>query len=34
VRPLSATPEEFDAFIRDDIARWAEVIRRAGIKLD
>ena len=34
VRPLSSTPEEFDAFIREDIARWAEVIRRAGIKLD
>ncbi|HET7731166.1 MAG TPA: tripartite tricarboxylate transporter substrate-binding protein [Usitatibacter sp.] len=34
VRPLGATPEEFDAFIREDIARWAEVIRRAGIKLD
>ena len=34
VRTLASTPEEFDRFIRDDIARWAEVIRKAGIKLD
>lgn len=34
VRALSSTPEEFDAFIREDIARWAEVIRGAGIELD
>lgn len=34
VRTLSSSPEEFDAFIRADIARWAEVIERAGIKLD
>ena len=34
VRTLASTPEEFDQFIRDDIARWAEVIRKAGIKLD
>ena len=34
VRTLTSTPEEFDAFIREDIARWADVIRRAGIKLD
>lgn len=34
VRTLSSSPEEFDKFIRDDVARWAEVIRRAGIKLE
>ena len=34
VRTLTSTPEEFDAFVRADIARWAEVIAKAGIKLD
>ncbi len=34
VQTITSTPEEFDAFIRADIARWADVIRRAGIKLD
>ena len=26
------TPEEFDAFIRAEVAKWAEVIARAGLK--
>jgi tripartite-type tricarboxylate transporter receptor subunit TctC len=34
VRPLASSPEEFDAFIRDDIERWAAVIRRGGIALE
>jgi tripartite-type tricarboxylate transporter receptor subunit TctC len=34
VRTVTSTPEEFDAFIRADIARWSQVIRQAGIKLD
>lgn len=34
LRPLSSTPEEFDAFIRADIARWEEVIRQARIELE
>ncbi len=28
----SSTPEQFDALIRADIPKWAEVARRAGIK--
>jgi tripartite-type tricarboxylate transporter receptor subunit TctC len=31
---LPSTPEEFAAFIRAEYARWGEVIRRAGIKLE
>lgn len=27
-------PAEFSAFLKQDLARWAEVIRRAGISLD
>jgi tripartite-type tricarboxylate transporter receptor subunit TctC len=28
----SSTPDQFDALIRADIPKWAEVARRAGIK--
>jgi tripartite-type tricarboxylate transporter receptor subunit TctC len=34
VRTLTSTPEEFDAFVRADVARWSQVIGKAGIKLD
>ena len=34
VQTITSRPEEFDAFIRDDILRWADVIRRAGIKIE
>ena len=32
--PLVMTPEVFDKYARDDIAKWARVIKTAGIKLD
>ena len=32
--PLVATPEEFQALIRDGHARWAVIIRESGLKLD
>ena len=31
VQTLTSTPEEFDAFIRTDIHRWADVLERAHI---
>ena len=31
--PVGNTPQEFAQQIRDDIARWANVIKMAGIKL-
>jgi tripartite-type tricarboxylate transporter receptor subunit TctC len=31
---LSMTPQQFDQYLRDDIAKWAKVIAQAGIKLD
>ena len=34
VQTITSTPEKFDAFIREDIVRWADVIKRAGIKLE
>jgi len=34
VETLVSTPEAFDAFIRTDMSRWADVIKRAHISLD
>jgi tripartite-type tricarboxylate transporter receptor subunit TctC len=28
------SPEEFDAFVRAELAKYAQVIKQAGIKLD
>jgi tripartite-type tricarboxylate transporter receptor subunit TctC len=30
--PLSMSPEEFDKYLRDDIVKWAEVVRKFGDK--
>ena len=32
--PMVMTPEAFDKYTRDDIAKWARVIKSAGIKAD
>lgn len=32
--PLASTPEEFTAFIKSETARWAPVIKAAGIRAD
>lgn len=34
VETVTSSPEQFDTFIRDDIARWAEVVKAAGVKLE
>jgi tripartite-type tricarboxylate transporter receptor subunit TctC len=31
--PLVKTPEEFDAYLRKDIAKWAEVVKVSGAKV-
>jgi tripartite-type tricarboxylate transporter receptor subunit TctC len=31
---VGGTPEQFGAHIRSEAARWAEVVKRAGIKAD
>jgi tripartite-type tricarboxylate transporter receptor subunit TctC len=28
------TPEEFAAFLRADSAKWADIIRHSGVKLE
>ena len=32
--PFTSTPEEFAAYIKREIAKWGEVIRKAGVKAD
>ena len=31
--PVGSTPEEFDRFIREEIPKWAKVIKEAKITL-
>ncbi len=33
LEPLGSTPEQFDAHLRAEIPKWAQVIRRAGIRI-
>jgi tripartite-type tricarboxylate transporter receptor subunit TctC len=32
--PMVMTPAEFDAYIRKDIEKWAQVVKAAGIKAE
>lgn len=32
--PVTSTPEEFASYIKSEIARWAPVVRAAGIRVD
>lgn len=32
--PVGSTPEEFGAFIKADVAKWAKVLKEAGAKVD
>jgi tripartite-type tricarboxylate transporter receptor subunit TctC len=32
--PRSGTPEEFGAYLREEMSKWAEVIRKAGIRAE
>jgi hypothetical protein len=31
---MSGTPEQFAAFIRSESAKWADVIKRSGAKIE
>ena len=33
-RAVGNTPEEFDKIVRQDVAKWAQVVKQAGIKVD
>ena len=32
--PLTSTPDEFAAYVQKEIAKWGDVIRKAGVKAD
>jgi tripartite-type tricarboxylate transporter receptor subunit TctC len=32
--PMGMTPEQFDKFLREDIAKWAAVVKATGMKVD
>jgi tripartite-type tricarboxylate transporter receptor subunit TctC len=32
--PRTSTPEEFGSYIRQEIAKWGEVVRKAGLQAD
>ncbi len=34
LEPLGSTPEQFAAIIRNDIAKWAKVVKQSGIKAE
>ncbi len=34
VEPVESTPEQFGAYIRAEIAKWGDIIKRSGTKLD
>jgi tripartite-type tricarboxylate transporter receptor subunit TctC len=31
---IGGTPQQFDAFIRSELARWSDVVRRSGAKAE
>ena len=32
--PAPGTPEQFAAFFRDEVAKWAKVVKSAGVRVD
>jgi tripartite-type tricarboxylate transporter receptor subunit TctC len=32
--PMPGPPEAFGAFMREEMAKWAPVVKQAGVKLD
>jgi len=32
--PVGSTPEQFAALIKEDVARWAQVVKASGVRLD
>jgi tripartite-type tricarboxylate transporter receptor subunit TctC len=31
-QPMSMSPDEFKAYIRDEVTRWADILKKAGIQ--
>jgi len=34
IRSLGNSPEQFSAFMREEVQKWGGVVRRQGIKVD
>ena len=34
LEPVIQTPEEFGKFVRDEVPRWAEIVKVSGVKGD
>src|SRR6266568_3720263 len=34
LEPAGGTPEEFDTFMKKEAAKWADVVKRAGVRVD
>ena len=34
VEPVETTPEQFAAFMRAELAKWGDIIRRSGTKVE
>ena len=34
IEPMTSTPEEFAAFLRADIRKWGELVRKTGAHVD
>ncbi|MEY3672243.1 MAG: hypothetical protein RI904_1900, partial [Pseudomonadota bacterium] len=32
--PVGSTPAEFDAFYKAEVAKWAQVVKNANVKID
>ena len=32
--PIGNSPEEFGAFVKEDIARWAKLVKETGAKVE
>ena len=32
--PVASAPDQFDAFIKSEIAKWAKVVKENGLKVD
>ena len=32
--PMTSTPEEYAALIRDEVSKWAKVVKESGAKID
>jgi tripartite-type tricarboxylate transporter receptor subunit TctC len=32
--PMTGTPRQWAAYLRDEVAKWAKVVKAAGVRVD